>query len=35
MENDPDKYPVTAEYASGLYCLLDRTGLSPKAVKGR
>jgi methionine synthase II (cobalamin-independent) len=35
LENDTDKFPVTEEYASGLYGLLKQPGLSPLAVKGQ
>jgi len=35
LENDSDKYPVSPEYAAGLYNFLDLKNLSPKAVKGQ
>ena len=35
LENDSDKYPITEEYASGLYELLRQPDLSPLAVKGQ
>ncbi|MDD4873411.1 MAG: methionine synthase [Dehalococcoidales bacterium] len=35
LENNTDKYPVTAEYAAGFYCLLKQENLSPMAVKGQ
>ncbi len=34
LENDVNKYPVSKDYAQGLYALLEQEGLSPKAVKG-
>ena len=35
LENDVDKYPVSPEYAAGLYNFLDLKNLSPRAVKGQ
>jgi methionine synthase II (cobalamin-independent) len=35
LENDTDKYPISPEYASGLYSLLNRNNLTPRAVKGQ
>lgn len=35
LENDIDKYPVSPEYAAGLYRFLDLKNLSPRAVKGQ
>ncbi len=35
LENDIDKYPVSPEYAAGLYSFLALNDLSPKAVKGQ
>ncbi len=35
LDNDAEKYPVDAEYASGLYELVSRTDLKPIAVKGQ
>ncbi|MFC2021734.1 methionine synthase [Chloroflexota bacterium] len=35
LENAFDKYPVTAEYATGLHSFLSLTDLSPWAVKGQ
>ena len=35
LENDFDKYPVSAEYAAGLHSFLSLTNLSPLAVKGQ
>ena len=35
LENDIDKYPVSPEYAAGLYNFLDLKNLSPRAVKGQ
>ena len=35
LENDVDKYPVSPEYAAGLYSFLESDNLSPKAVKGQ
>ena len=35
LENDVDKYPVSADYAAGLHYFLGLTNLSPLAVKGR
>ncbi len=35
LENDFDKYPVSAEYAAGLHLFLSLTSLSPLAVKGQ
>jgi len=34
LENKIDRFPVSRDYAAGLYALLEQTGLSPKAVKG-
>jgi len=35
LENDFDKYPVSAEYAAGLHSFLSLANLSPLAVKGQ
>jgi len=35
LENDINKYPVSLEYAAGLYSFLESDNLSPKAVKGQ
>jgi len=35
LENDFNKYPVSAEYAAGLHSFLALTNLSPLAVKGQ
>jgi len=35
LENDIDKYPVSLEYAAGLYSFLDLKNLPIKAVKGQ
>jgi len=35
LDNDFDKYPVSAEYAVGLHSFLALTNLSPLAVKGQ
>jgi len=35
LENDIDKYPVSPDYAAGLYRFLSSTPLSPLAVKGQ
>jgi len=35
LDNDFDKYPVSAEYAAGLHSFLSLTNLSPLAVKGQ
>jgi len=35
LENDVDQYPVSPEYAAGLYSFLESENLSPKAVKGQ
>ena len=35
LENDVDKYPISAEYAAGLHSFLALTNLSPLAVKGQ
>jgi len=35
LDNDFDKYPVSAEYAAGLHSFLALTNLSPLAVKGQ
>jgi len=35
LENDFDKYPITPEYAAGLYAFLNLENLSPQAVKGQ
>jgi methionine synthase II (cobalamin-independent) len=32
LENDVDKYPITAEYAAGLHVFLSLTNLSPRLV---
>ncbi len=35
LENDVDKYPVSADYAAGLHAFLGLKDLSPLAVKGQ
>jgi methionine synthase II (cobalamin-independent) len=35
LENDVDKYPVSADYAAGLHAFLALKNLSPLAVKGQ
>jgi len=35
LENNIDKYPVSPEYAAGLYSFLGLKNLSPRAVKGQ
>jgi len=35
LENDVDKYPVSADYAAGLHAFLSLENLSPMAVKGQ
>ncbi len=35
LDNDFNKYPVSAEYAAGLHSFLSLTDLSPLAVKGQ
>jgi len=35
LDNDVDKYPVSADYAAGLHSFLGLTNLSPLAVKGQ
>ena len=35
LENNTDKYPVTADYAAGLHSFLALENLSPLAVKGQ
>ena len=35
LDNDIDKYPISAEYAAGLHSFLSLTDLSPLAVKGQ
>jgi len=35
LDNDFDKYPISAEYAAGLHSFLGLTDLSPLAVKGQ
>jgi len=35
LDNDFDKYAVSAEYAAGLHALLAKTDLSPRAIKGQ
>ena len=35
LENNADKYPVSADYAAGLHRFLSLTDLSPVAVKGQ
>jgi methionine synthase II (cobalamin-independent) len=35
LENDFDKYPVSADYAAGLHAFLELKGLKPLAVKGQ
>jgi methionine synthase II (cobalamin-independent) len=35
LENNIDKYPVTRDYAAGLYSFLDLKNLKPLAVKGQ
>jgi methionine synthase II (cobalamin-independent) len=34
LENNADKFPISREYAAGLYAFLEQSNLSPKAVKG-
>jgi methionine synthase II (cobalamin-independent) len=34
LENNVDKYPISPDYAAGLYSFLSLTGLSSRAVKG-
>ncbi len=34
LENNVDKYPISPDYAAGLYAFLNLTNLSPRAVKG-
>jgi len=35
LDNDVDKYPISAEYAAGLHTFLPLTNLTPKLVKGQ
>jgi len=35
LENDIDKYPISSDYAAGLYSFLDLTTLAPLGVKGQ
>ncbi|MDD4858789.1 MAG: methionine synthase [Dehalococcoidales bacterium] len=35
LENDVDKFPISAEYAAGLHRFLTETNLNPKLVKGQ
>ena len=35
LDNDAGKYPVTRDYAAGLYAFLEQPGLMPRAVKGQ
>jgi methionine synthase II (cobalamin-independent) len=35
LDNDVDKYAVSAEYAAGLHCFLKQKNLTPLAVKGQ
>lgn len=35
LDNDFDKYPISAEYAAGLHSFLSLTNLSPLVVKGQ
>ncbi len=35
LDNNVDKYPISAEYAAGLHTFLSLTNLSPKLVKGQ
>ncbi|GAF85567.1 unnamed protein product [marine sediment metagenome] len=35
LDNDVDKYPISAEYAAGLHAFLSLTNLTPKTVKGQ
>lgn len=35
LDNDIDKYPVTADYAAGLHTFLSQANLTPTAVKGQ
>ncbi|MCK5576975.1 MAG: methionine synthase [Dehalococcoidales bacterium] len=35
LDSNVNKYPVSADYAAGLYCLIARPRLHPKAVKGQ
>jgi hypothetical protein len=34
LENDASRFPISKEYAAGLYAFLEQPGLSPRAVKG-
>ncbi|MCJ7605557.1 MAG: methionine synthase [Dehalococcoidales bacterium] len=34
LNNNADAFPISEEYAAGLYAFLSQTGLSPRAVKG-
>jgi methionine synthase II (cobalamin-independent) len=34
LENNADKFPISREYAAGLYAFLEQSNLSPLAVKG-
>jgi hypothetical protein len=34
LENDASKFPISKEYAAGLYAFLDLPKMSPRAVKG-
>jgi len=34
LENGTDRFPISKEYAAGLYAFLEQTNLSPRAVKG-
>ena len=35
LNNDPDKYSLRSDYATGFYAFLEQTDLSPRAVKGQ
>ena len=34
LENDASKFPISKDYAAGLYAFLDQPKISPRAVKG-
>jgi methionine synthase II (cobalamin-independent) len=34
LENDASKFPVSKDYAAGLYAFLEQPGMAPRAVKG-
>ncbi len=35
LEDDPDRYPISPEYAAGLHSFLAQADLRPMAVKGQ